>query len=132
MQEIVNPVASRKWGWLLLFTSSATLLCCALPLLLVSLGLGAVSASLFSTLPWLTWLGLHKAWTFGITGLILALAGWAIYRSGRSCPTDPTKAEICAKATRWNKRMWLLALALWIIGFFTAYLFVPIARILAL
>jgi mercuric ion transport protein len=31
----------RSWSWLLLFTTSGTLLCCALPITLVTLGLGA-------------------------------------------------------------------------------------------
>lgn len=28
----------RRWSWLLLFTTSGTLLCCAIPITLVSLG----------------------------------------------------------------------------------------------
>ncbi|MDQ7050407.1 MAG: hypothetical protein Q9M92_13100 [Enterobacterales bacterium] len=48
----------KKWGVIILFTSSATLLCCALPILLVSLGMGAVVASLYGEyLPWLRWFG---------------------------------------------------------------------------
>ncbi len=128
MPEIINSTSTRKWGWVLLFTSSTTLLCCALPLLLVSLGLGAVSASLFSALPWLTWLGLYKAWIFSIAGLILILAGWFIYRSSRSCPADPIMAEICAKSMRWNKRMFWCAAILWLIGFFAAYLLLPLMK----
>jgi len=54
-----NFINQGRWGWLVLFTSSATLICCALPILLVTLGLGAVSASLFSTLPFLVVLAWH-------------------------------------------------------------------------
>lgn len=131
MQEIVNNAVPRKWGWLLLFTSSATLLCCALPLLLVSLGLGAVSAALFSALPWLVWLGLHKGWIFNIAGMILVIAGWLIYRPGRTCPSDPATAELCERTLRWNKRMWWCATALWGIGFFAAYLLLPLIRFIS-
>ena len=35
-----TPLQSRRWGWLVVFTTTSTLLCCALPIALVSLGLG--------------------------------------------------------------------------------------------
>ena len=132
MPKVVNQIVPKKLGWLLLFASSTTLVCCALPLLLVSLGLGAVSASLFSTLPWLAWFGLYKILTFSIAGLILAGAAWSIYRPNRYCPSDPTMAEMCVRTTRWNKRMLWCAILLWSIGFFTAYLWLPIMQFLSL
>lgn len=132
MPEVVNQTPPKKLGWLLLFTSGTTLICCALPLLLVSLGLGAVSASLFSALPWLTWFGLYKEWTFGIAGLILVFAAWSVYRPNRYCPADPVMAELCIRTTRWNKHMFWCAILLWVIGFFTAYLWLPIVKILSL
>jgi len=49
-----------RWAWLVLFAFSTTLVCCALPILLVSLGLGAVSASLFANLPFLVTLAQYK------------------------------------------------------------------------
>lgn len=44
-----NPLLS----YLALFTSLGTLLCCALPSLLVLLGMGATAASFLAALPWL-------------------------------------------------------------------------------
>jgi len=38
--------ASAYFGWLTLFFTTTTLVCCALPIVLVSLGLGALMASL--------------------------------------------------------------------------------------
>ena len=43
----------RTWSWMLLLTTSATLICCAIPILLVTLGMGAVVASMASAAPWL-------------------------------------------------------------------------------
>ena len=43
-----------------LFTSVSTLLCCALPSLLVALGMGAVVAGLASDLPWLITMSKYK------------------------------------------------------------------------
>jgi hypothetical protein len=52
--------ASGLLSFLSLFTSFGTLLCCALPSLLVLLGLGATVASLLSAAPWLVSLSHHK------------------------------------------------------------------------
>jgi len=56
-----------------LFTSLSTLLCCALPSLLVLAGLGASVGSMLSALPWLVALSKHKQWTFGISGALIVL-----------------------------------------------------------
>ena len=52
-------------GWLTLFVASGTLICCALPIILVTLGLGATVAALSSNAPFLVILTLHKVWVFG-------------------------------------------------------------------
>lgn len=59
-------------GYLSLFSSVGTLLCCALPSLLVLLGLGATVASLLSAVPWLIMLSHHKNWVFAVSGLMIA------------------------------------------------------------
>jgi len=127
----MNPIETRRWGWLILFVSSGTLVCCALPIVLVALGLGAVSASLFATLPFLATLALHKTLLFGATGLLLALSGWALYRPGRACPSDPALAAQCETTHRWNTRLYWVSMAFWAIGFVAAYLSVPMLRLIA-
>lgn len=49
-------------GYLALFSSVGTLVCCALPALLVLSGFGATVASLLSAAPWLVTLSRHKAY----------------------------------------------------------------------
>ncbi|OFW85890.1 MAG: hypothetical protein A3G22_06460 [Alphaproteobacteria bacterium RIFCSPLOWO2_12_FULL_40_11] len=112
----------RKWGILLLFTSAATLICCAIPILLVTLGMGAVVASLAFNVPFLITLSQHKGWMFIGTAIILLLAGWVLYRPGRTCPTDPELAKLCAKANKWNVIFYWGSVIIWMIGFITAYL----------
>ena len=112
----------RSWGWLVLFASFSTLLCCALPIILVSLGMGAVVASLAANLPILIVLSQHKIWMFLATAGILGLAGWSLFRPGRSCPTDPELAERCKNVDKWNARFFWSAVVVWGIGFITAYL----------
>jgi len=113
----------RKWGALVLFASTTTLLCCALPILLVSLGMGAVAASLYGDyFPWLQWFGFHSGITFGVTAAILLLAGWVIYRPGRTCPADAELDKQCNSAHKWNIRFLWGSVAVWCIGAFSAFI----------
>src|ERR1700682_2717722 len=72
-QAINSPAGSRSvlLGYLSLFTSFGTLLCCALPSLLVLLGLGATVASFLSAAPWLVTLSHHKNWVFLVSGVLV-------------------------------------------------------------
>jgi len=125
-------IKPRKWGWLILFTSSATLVCCVIPIVLVSLGMGAAVAALYTNFPFLTFMGLHKEWTFVITALILALAAWMLYRPNRACPADPVLAKACNSAHKWNIRLFWVSVAIWCISFFAAYLFLSVTKWLGL
>jgi len=116
----------RSWSWVLLFTTSATLVCCVLPILLVTLGLGAAVASMASAAPWLVTLSLHKAWVFGISGAMILASAWAVYRPARVCPTDPELAAACARADTWNRGFIWVSGAMWCVGFFAAYLLIQI------
>lgn len=69
----------RAFGYLSLFTSFGTLLCCALPLLLVLFGLGATVASFLAAAPWLVTLSRHKAWVFATSGALIAVNVLYVY-----------------------------------------------------
>lgn len=119
---MVNPFSQCKWGWVLLFTSAGTLLCCALPIVLMSLGLGAAAATLYANLPFLPAIGIYKGWVSIFSGIILIVAGWLLYRPGRTCPTDPQLAAKCMTSRRWNLTFFWLALIIWLFGvFFEGY-----------
>ena len=111
----------RNWGWLVLFTSMGTLLCCALPILLVSLGMGAVVASLASNAPILITLSQNKFWMFLISAIVLLIVAYLLYRPGRTCPTDPALAKQCNSAYKWNQRFFWVSVMIWVMGFFMAY-----------
>ncbi len=116
----------RRWAWLVFFASSTTLVCCALPILLVSLGLGAVSAALFANLPFLVTMAQYKTWMFAASGGVLALTAWLLFRRGRNCPADPELAKQCAEVRRWNIRFYWISVGIWLTGFSTAYLALPV------
>src|SRR3954451_592383 len=95
-------------SYLSLFTSFGTLLCCALPSLLVLLGMGATVASLLSAVPWLVTLSRHKIWTFSISGVLIALSFANVYwlaprlraRQLACSPDDPRACEVANRFGR--------------------------------
>ncbi len=132
--ETVEKATQYSTGisWLTLFASSGTLVCCALPIILVTLGMGATVAALTSTLPFLIVLSQHKIWVFIFSGLMLAVSAWFIYRPNQSCPVDPTQAKLCARSKKWNKRIYWFSVIIWSIGFFAAFLALPIRKALGI
>jgi hypothetical protein len=108
---------------LTMLSSFSTLVCCALPAALVSIGAGAALASLVSTLPQLVWLSEHKILLFAFAGLVLALSGISAYRNRHApCPADPAQAASCIRVRRWSARIFYLSAVLYVIGFFFAFL----------
>jgi mercuric ion transport protein len=125
MSQSAKP---RTWSWVLLFTTSTTLICCAIPITLVSLGLGAAVASMASAAPWIVTLSLYKGWVFFTSGALISLAAWAVYRPGRACPTDPELAAACERADVWNRRFVGFSGLMWSVGFFAAIVLPVLSR----
>jgi len=115
-----------------LFASSGTLLCCALPIVLVTLGMGASVAAMTSSFPFLIVLSQYKIWVFAISGFMLVLSAWLSYRPGQSCPSDDELARICALSKLWNRRILWVSIIIWSIGFFAAFLALPLTMALNL
>ncbi len=106
-----------------LFSSMGTMICCALPALFVVLGMGATFAGIISEVPQLVWLSEYKIYLFSFAGVMLTLSGILRYR-GRfaPCPTDPLQANACAKLRRISGVIFYSSLALYITGFFFAFI----------
>jgi len=116
----------RKFTWLSLFASTGTLVCCALPIALVTLGFGATVAALTSSFPILITLSTYKIWVFTLSAFMLASSGWFIYRPGRVCPAEPMLSDLCNKSQVWNRRIFWGSVVIWAIGFFAAFLALPL------
>ena len=56
---MIADQGTRGVTWVTLATGASTLLCCALPALLVALGAGAVLATAVSVFPQLVWVSEH-------------------------------------------------------------------------
>ncbi len=113
-----------------LFSSFSTLICCALPSVLVLLGMGTTVASLLSAAPWLVSLSRHKIWTFTIAGVLIAMSFVMTYliaprlQEGETCDAeDPTT---CGEVSNVSRAVLWGSAAIWLCGFFVAYLLGPI------
>ncbi len=105
-----------------LFTSGSTLICCALPALLVGIGAGASLAGLVGAFPQIVWLSEHKLGLFGLAGLMLAVAGWQQWRArSLPCPADPALAAACTRARTMSLRVYWVSVAIYAVGFFFAF-----------
>ena len=81
-----------------LFASSATLVCCVLPAIMVSLGAGAALVGLISAVPQLIWLSEHKLAVFGSAAVLLAASGWMMrYAARLPCPAEVEAARACMR-----------------------------------
>ena len=81
MQALKQRLNEGTVTFLTLLTSTGTLVCCALPIMLVTLGLGSAVVGLTGAFPWLVTLSRHKAWVFAVSALLLAIGGWMLYRA---------------------------------------------------
>lgn len=113
-----------------LFSSFSTLICCALPSVLVLLGMGTAVASLLSAAPWLVSLSRHKIWTFSIAGILIAASFVMTYiiaprlREGEVCEADDPST--CGEVSKISRVILWGSALIWSGGFFVAYLLGPI------
>lgn len=117
----------RIISFLTLFTSFGTLICCAIPSLLVVLGAGAALAGVVSTFPQLVWLSQHKLWIFGI-GAAFILFGFISRRYARdqTCPTD--QQENCETTKKTSDWLWWISVTLYAIGFIVTFILPKILK----
>src|SRR5262249_40878946 len=125
---IVRSARPALFNYLSLFTSLSTLLCCALPSLLVLLGLGATVASTLSFLPFLVTLSHYKRWVFAVSGILILLSFAQAYalslRMKPACPPDDPAA--CNTAGRFSRVVLWISAVIYAIGFFAAFILGPV------
>jgi hypothetical protein len=121
----VAPDGQATGRWLTfvsLFTSTGTLLCCALPSLLVALGAGAALSTLVATVPGLVWVSEYKEVVFGAAGVMLALSGWLQWRVRFApCPIDAAQRDACLRTRKTSQQVYLASVALYAIGGWFAF-----------
>ena len=113
----------RLASFISLLASSGTLLCCALPALLVALGAGTTLASLIAHVPQLVWLSEHKAGIFLLATVMLATAGCMQWRVRcLPCPADPVLAAACRRTRRTALVVYCVSVGIFLTGGFFAFI----------
>ena len=119
MSLSVQGEQGKLAAWLSLFTSSGTLVCCALPALLVALGAGAALSSLVSALPALVVFSEYKEAVFAFAGVMLAISGWLQWKNRFApCPIDPLQRDACLRTRKMAAWIYGLSVAIFCIGGF--------------
>ena len=125
----MSPISSKNLllPSLSLFTSLGTLFCCALPALFVVLGAGAALAGLLSNAPYLIMLSKYKVLLFLISGSLMIISGYLIWRSRNApCPADPLKARACKRLRIASLVIYFFSVTIYAIGFFFAFIITKI------
>ena len=95
----------------------STLLCCALPIVLVSLGLGTVLAWLVSHLPWLVWVSEHAIYFISLTLILLIISGYLVFFHPSSCDIQNKKnLDECHNRQKYAKIIWFVTAIILLIG----------------
>jgi hypothetical protein len=117
-----NLVKTKHLSLLSLFSSGGTLICCALPALLVSLGAGAVMASVVSSVPQIVWFSEHKLGVFIFAGVMLSISGFLQWKArSLPCPSDKALAELCNRTRANSLRIYIFSVCVFLIGGFMAF-----------
>jgi mercuric ion transport protein len=135
MRAVKDTSTGRAGGlvlnYLSLFTSLGTLLCCALPSLLVLIGLGATVASFLSAVPGMVTLSHNKNWVFLISGLLIGCNFLYVYAisprlraQGDACGLDTP--ETCTKASRVSRTLLWISGGIYCVGVVSAYVLGPL------
>lgn len=118
-----TELRQSAWSaWVSLAASSGTLVCCALPALLVMLGAGAALSGLVAAVPQIVWLSEHKGWVFGVAAVLMLAGGVLQWRNRHApCPLDPALRAACMRTRRWSLGVYLVSLGLMGIGALFAF-----------
>ncbi len=115
-KQMLVPVLS-------LFTSFSTLICCAIPSLLVVIGMGAVLASFISIFPWLIIISKYKVQVFAVAGLLLIITIYLFWRfKNAPCPINIKQAKICNRLKIINLKIIIVSSVIYLVGFFFSFL----------
>ena len=114
-----------------LLTSFSTLVCCAIPALLVALGAGAALSTVVSVFPQIVWLSEHKPLVFGMAMLAMVVAGAMQWRVRfLPCPPDPDLRDACLSSRRIALRIYWVSLAILAVGAWFAFIAPVFAELL--
>lgn len=120
-QQKISSVAA-------LFSSTGTLICCALPAVVSAIAGGAAVTSMISTFPWLVTLSFYKDWIFLGAGLLLAISAVLTFRPKGKIACSITGGRGCEVAGHFTRITFWVSLGFYLSGAFFAYALGPIQQ----
>lgn len=124
------PTKQNFAGFLALFASTGTLLCCALPATIAAVAGGSAVASFVSAFPWLIPLSASKGWLFLGSGLMILFSAILVFRPKGTVSCSVTGGKGCEDAGRFTRITLGISAFIYTVGAFSAYALVPILRII--
>ncbi|MFQ6105244.1 MAG: hypothetical protein ACE5OP_13295 [Candidatus Glassbacteria bacterium] len=124
-KETVNQ---RLIHFLALFTSTGTLLCCALPAAIAAFAGGAAVGAFLTIFPWLIPLSRYKGWLLLVAGLLITFSGMVTLRPEGKVACSISGSKGCEVAGRFTKSLFWISVAIYLTGAFFAYGLVPLLR----
>jgi mercuric ion transport protein len=110
--------------FLALFTSISTIFCCALPIILVLLGMGVIFANLTTSFPLINSLAEQSFYLFISSFILLLISGYFVFIKAQICPVKQKLATICNKSKKINKIIWWLSSIILLISFIFKYILI--------
>ncbi|MFQ6676101.1 MAG: hypothetical protein ACE5LH_07115 [Fidelibacterota bacterium] len=120
----------RSAGFLALFTSTGTLICCALPAAIAAVAGGAAVGALITALPWLVPVSRYKGWIFLVAGVFIVISGVLTLRPKGRIACSLTGGEGCEVAGRLTRSIFWSSVGIYGTGAFFSYGLVPVLRFL--
>ena len=115
--------STKLANYLSLFTSSGTIVCCALPALLVSIGAGAALSSLIAVFPQLVILSVYKIPIFMGAFMMLIISGIIQCQARKlPCPADKKQAAACVRTRKISGFIYLASVAIFVTGLLFAFI----------
>ena len=122
-EKIIAPKGTFLASLVTLFASSSTLICCAIPALLVALGAGATLSTFISIFPKIVWISEHKIEVFTFAGVMLTISGYMQWRGRLApCPVEPVLRNACIKTRKASLIIYSFSLLLYLTGGWFAFI----------
>ena len=122
-EKIIAPKGTFLASLVTLFASSSTLICCAIPALLVTLGAGATLSTFISIFPKIVWISERKIEVFTFAGVMLIISRYMQWRGRLApCPVDPVLRDACIRTRKASLVVYLMSLFVYLTGGWFAFL----------
>ena len=95
-------------------STSGTLICCVIPAILVTLGLGSVLVSILGSFPFLITISQNKNIVFAVAGSILTLNGFILWKQKKDLATNCD--GICSIKRKFSAPLFIISVALFVVA----------------